>query len=1055
MPLAKALRLIAQKASTGLYYNSKLVSGKKVTVHIKNMPLSKALQKVLEGTSLKAVTSGRNITLRKKEISSINLMMVKLKKAAKQETVIGTVTDAQTGDPLVGVNILVVGTSSGTATDNKGQYSLQVKSLKDTLRFSYIGYQTKTVPIDGRTMVDVTLNSAVVAGNELVVVGYGKQKKSDLTGSVSTVKMVKAEAIPTTNVEEMLRGRVPGLKVTEVDPRPGGTSNILIRGRRSILGGNAPLFVVDGVPVDNINNINAEDIASIEVLKDASSEAIYGARGSNGVILVTTKRGEEGKIKVNYHGYYTIQKLTKNFDLYSPEGFAQLRREARRATHFIKTGHDEYLADSTIFSPFELESLAKHRFVNWQQLIMKNAMLTSHDLSMSGGTDKTKFYSSVRYFDQKGIIPTSGYNRGSFRFNLDQKISSKINVHADVSLMSGTQNIESKSLGFITISPLAKPFNNDGTLNEYPLGPASRTINPLWNIQNSKNQNKTRRFHINLVGKYDILKNLTYTLKTSLGRTGTDHGIYLTSKHSSGQNTNGKATITDGRGGEYLIDNILDYKFNIGTNNEFKITALQEASQTKNISTQTIGTDFSTDALGYNGLSGALNTQATRTGFRRRILSFMGRLRYSLYNRYLFTFTGRSDGSSVFAANKKRGFFPSAAFAWKMGQENFLKNINSIDQLKLRFSYGSVGNEAIDPYQTLGITNNFPYVFGGKTAAGYMPGNRLPNPHLTWETSTTFNTGLDFSLFQDRLSGTVEYYNTHTRDLLVDISLPGNTGYSSTITNGGESKNSGIDATVTGVIIRNKSLNWSVTANIAANKNEILKTGLVDQNGNPKDDIARNRFVGHPINVLYEKKYNGLFQNEKQIKNSAQKDQPNIIPGDIRVIDKNHDGQITEDDNFIINTAPNWFGSISTRLNYKGFDLMADIYVVAGAVKLNPYLSVYEDGGTLQGILNGIKVDYWTPEHHTKKYPRPQSATQSYLTSLAVQNASYVRLRTLTLGYTLPISIVQKINMQKLRVYITATNPITITKYKSWSPEVNPNSFPDAKAITFGLDIGF
>lgn len=1036
--LGHALKLIVNQVGDGLYYNAKLLPDKKITLHLKAVPLDKALKKVLTGTLLKAKISNQNITLQKRS----NL-------APEQKKVSGKVTSASNGNPLIGVNILVKGTNMGTTTDTKGHFSIAVPSLQDTLVFSYIGYKRSVIPINDRTKINIQMKPTTAALNKVVVVGYGTQKKRDLTGSVSSVKMKKAEVIPTTNVAEMLRGRVAGLKTTTIDPRPGGTSNILIRGRRSILGGNSPLFVVDGVPMKNINSINAEDIASIEVLKDASAEAIYGARGANGVILITTKRGTPGELRINYHGYYTIQKVTKNFELYSPKEFAQLRREAYRTTF----GH--YLKDSAIFSKFERESLKNNRFINWENLLLQNAKLTSHNLSVSGGNEKTQFYSSIRYFSQKGIVPTSGFKRGTFRLNLDQKLSDKINIQADVTLMTDKQNIESSTFHFISISPLAKAFKGDGSINKYPLGPNSTLINPLWNLKESANQAKNNSFSIHLVGNYQILKNLHYKLNTSFRQFNRNHNIYLTSKHGVGQYTNGKATVEHSRHKEYLIENILKYYFQIGEANQFAITAMQSVSQINYIHTQTIGTGFTSDLLGYNGLTGALHKLANRNGYRRRLLSFMGRVRYNLMNKYLFTLTGRSDGSSVFAENDKRGFFPSAAFAWKISAENFLKNNRFIDQLKLRLSYGSVGNEAIDPYQTLGIVNNYPYVFGGETAAGYMPGNRLPNPNLTWETSTTFNIGLDFALFRNRLSGTLEYYDTHTRNLLVDVSLPGNTGYSSIITNGGETRNHGFNATLRGDIFRNKDFNWSAALTFAANRNEILKTGLVDANGNPKDDIARNRFVGHPINVIYQKKFAGIFQSKEEIKNSAQKDQPNIVPGNIRVVDKNGDGKITDEDNFIFNTAPNWYGSFSTRLQFKGFDLMADLYFYEGATKLNPYLCVYSTGGTLQGALNGIKVPYYTPENPSKKWPIPESDQQPYLYALAVRNASYIRLRTLTLGYTFPSSLLDQIKIRKLRLYVTATNLFTITDYRSYSPEVNPGSYPESKAFTVGLNIGF
>ncbi|HET7118540.1 MAG TPA: SusC/RagA family TonB-linked outer membrane protein, partial [Hanamia sp.] len=887
----------------------------------------------------------------------------------------------------------------------------------------------------------------------VVVVGYGTQRKSDVSGSVAQVNVGRSTAaVPTTNVAEMLRGQAAGVQVTEVSARPGGTSNILIRGVHSILGGNAPLIVLDGFPIDNINDVNADDIASIDVLKDAAAQAIYGARAANGVILITTKRGKVGKMKVNYSGVLTTQKLHKNFDLYSGEEFAQLRREAQRTSN---APDFTYLADSVIFDDFELQSLKDKQFVNWEKLVLRTALLTNHNLSVSGGTENTKVFASASYFGQSGLIPSSGYQRGSFRVNLDQKINDKINFQTHINFLKDKQEIESSSLDFITISPLAKPYDSAGNLNEFPLGPNSLTVNPLWNIRESTNDLETNLYNVNLVFNYKIVKGLSYKLNTLISRTTTDQGIYLTSKHPQGVTPHGVATVANGLRNEYLIENIFNYDKNINENNRIEITGVQSVNEIFNSNTTTIGTEFPNDLLGYNGISDAINKNTTRTQVRRRLSSFMGRIRYNLMDKYLLVLTGRDDGSSVFAQNKKRAFFPAVSAAWKINNESFFDKVNGVNELKLRASYGSVGNQAIAPYQTLGTVGSFPYVFGGVIAGGNIPASDLPNPNLTWETSTTFNVGIDFGLWQNRLSGSIEYYNTHTRDLLVDVTLAGTTGYATTITNGGESKNDGIGIRLSGDIIRKKDFNWNVTAIFSANKNEILKTGIVDSAGNPKDDVARNRFVGHPIDVIYQKKFDGIFQTQAEIDKSAQATQAGIIPGSVRVVDLNGDGKIDDNDNYIFKSAPDWYGSLFTSLDYKGIELLADFYIVEGAKKLNPWLAQYEDGGTLQGILNGIKVPYWTPEHHSDSYPRPQATTPSNLFALAVKNASYVRLRTLSLGYNLPRNILSKAQLDNIKIYVTANNLFTITNYKSYSPEVNPDAFPDAKTFTFGLNVGF
>lgn len=963
----------------------------------------------------------------------------------------GTITDATTHQPLPGVNIVVKGSSHGTTSDADGQYAITIEDENATLVFSFIGYITQEVVVGSRATIDVVLATDITVLEEVMVVGYGTQLKSDIISSVATVDVDKATSFPTTNVSEMLRGQAAGVQITLTDARPGGSSNILIRGRNSIQGGNDPLFVLDGYPIADINDVNPDDITSIEVLKDAAAQAIYGARASNGVILITTRRGKQGSVTVNYHGYTSTSRLTKNFDRYSPLEFAQLRREAQRTTN---GGGVTYLDDDVIFTDFELEALQNNSFVDWEDLVLRNARINSHTLSLAGGSESSRIYSSLTYFEQQGLIPSSGYKRGSFRLNLDQKINDKFSVETNINILTDLQDIESSSLDFITLSPLAKPFDENGEIVKFPLGPNSLTVNPLWNIRESTNDLKTNSFYLNVAGKYQITDGLSYKLLTMVNRSASDQGIYLTRLHSQGVTPQGIATVSNGLREEYLIENILTYDRQIGTDHKLDLTAVQSVNQINDSKTITNGTTFANDLLGYDGIGDAINKNTMRDETQRRIFSLMGRVRYSLRDKYLLTATGRYDGSSVFAESSKWGFFPAVAAAWKIHNEPFLAGFSTLDELKLRVSYGAVGNQALAPYSTLGTVGYYPYVFSGATTAGNIPGGLLPNPNLTWETSSTFNVGFDLGFLNNRLTGSIEYYQTRTTDLLVDVSLSGTTGFSTTITNGGESQNKGLEILLTGQVIRNSDLNWSITTIFTRNRNEILKTGIVDDNGNPKDDIARRRFVGHPINVIYEKQFDGIFQSDEEIAASAQSSQAGVMPGSVRVVDTNEDGVITDDDNIIIAADPKWFGSISTNLQYKRFELYADLYAVHGATKSNHYLAQYETGGSLQGILNGIKVPYWTPENPSSDFPRPSAVTPSFLYSIAVQDASYIRLRAISLGYNLPEALLSKVRINSFKVYAMANNLFTITDYKSYSPEINPDSFPDAKSYTVGVKMG-
>ena len=971
---------------------------------------------------------------------------------SQNSSVSGIVVDSN-GIPLPGVNVLVKGMSIGASTDFDGYYNLEnLPNDATELIFSSVGMTTQEILIDGRTNINITLVDDLVSLDEIVVVGYGVQKKSDINGSVSVIDVDKAITQPTSDFSEMLRGQAAGVRITQNSARPGGSSNIVIRGRNSILGGNSPLFVVDGVPTDNIQDLNTDDIESIEVLKDASSQAIYGARASNGVILVTTKKANEGKLKVSFSSFVASETLQRNFELYNPPEWVQLRREAFRTAN--DNGQYEY--DDFVFSDLQIDVIQNGNYVNWEDLTMQDGQVFSNNLSLRGGDANTKTYINLGYFDHSGIIPGSNYKRGSIRAKLDQKVNDKFNLSANLYLTSRKENKESGSLNWTLLPPVAKAFDDDGEILRYPLGDF-QLYNPLWNMREYINDFESNKMSINLIGQYSISESLKYRMNAYFYRNNAFEGEYLTSKHQGGVASTGRATIINFSNKEYLIENILTYNKSFDEENNMDITFVQSINETGYSFTRTRATGFATDYLGYNGIQGAENNlQVIRNANERAILSFMGRLRYNLKDRYLLTATARYDGSSVFSQNNKWGFFPSVALGWKIHKEDFLNENSDINELKFRLSYGSVGNQAISPYQTLGIANQYLYVFGGETNVGYLPGTDLPNPNLRWETSTTLNAGLDFGFFKNILTGSIELYNTKTTDLLVNRTVAGSLGYNTTTYNVGETKNYGTEILLSADIIREENLSWNVTGTFANNKNEIVALyGEVDEFGNLMDDVSRERFIGHPINVIYQYAFDGIWQVGDDIANSHM---PDAQPGDIRVRDVSGpngvpDGELTADDKIIINQDPDWFGSISSSLKYKQFELFTDFYFVQGAKKSNSYLAAYEDGGTLQGNFNGIKVDYYTPENPSNTYPRPNRTTPSFLYALAVQDASFIKLRTLQLSYHMPESVVSFLNLDSFKIYASATNLITLTDYKSYNPEVNPGAYPDGREITVGIKL--
>lgn len=1069
--LRELLTGIEKQTDIRFVYSSRINITQPVITHLKNPSLYTLLTEVLKPLGIDYEVFDNRILLKKLKAREIteyeSLSPTPVRQA--ERTISGTVRDEQ-GEPLIGVSVSLKNTGRGTMTNAEGKYTIDVPDGQGVLVFSYLGFKKKEIPVPVGNVVDVVLEEDNRALDEIIVVGYGTEKRSDVTGALSKVDLDKAIAVPTTNVAEMLRGQAAGVQVTLGSARPGGSSNILIRGQKSISGGNDPLVVLDGFPIDNINDINPDDIASIEILKDASAQAIYGARAANGVILVTTKRGKDGKMQVGIHTYYTSQRLTKNFDMFTPEEFAQYRREAVRANN---PGGKDYSPDEVNFGGSaaapEYINYKAGNFADWEKIMMRTAITNSNTINISGGNEVTKIFSSLNYFTQAGLLPNSDYKRGAFRLNLNRKINRKIDVDMNLNLATDGQQRESSSLDFITISPFMGPYDLDGNLVFRLAGAnaSSSTINPLWNIREANNESKSSYYNLNLAGNYAITKTLSYRLNTLYNRKFMEDGTYRTRLHSEGIATNGAATLTNSSWEEFLIENILNFSPVINNTHKLDFTFVHSVNQRDYSSDYITGTQFSNDILGYDGITNALNFKVVRNEARRRLAGFLGRVRYNLSDKYLFTFTARQDGSSVFAQNNKWGFFPAGAFAWKIHNENFMENLDDVSELKFRLSYGSVGNQALGPYQTLGLVNNNSYVFGSILQGGNLPGGQLPNPNLTWETSTTFNAGLDFGFLKNRIMGTVEYYDMHTTNLLTDVPLGGMSGFSSMITNGGEIQNRGIEALLTGHILRDGPLKWSVTGSFTRNKNILLKSGITDEFGNPKDDISRNRFIGHGVNVLYTKLFDGIFQTDEEAKASAQGSKGGTIAnpfqsdatlhaGAIRVKDVNGDGVIDINDNVIINTAPDWFGSFSTNVSFKGFELMADIYTVQGVTKYNPYLGQFNEGGYNTAVRNGIKRDYWTPENPSNTYPRPNYSTKAAnVEILGVADASYVRLRTLSLAYNIPPYLVRKANLNHVKVYVTGTNLWTITDYKSYSPENNPNDFPDAKGFTMGLNLSF
>ena len=982
--------------------------------------------------------------------------------------------------PIIGAGVIVKGTNEGTTTDADGHFTLTVPE-KGRLEISCLGYESREVTVPEDNYLEIFLEPETLLLDQLVVVGYGSMKKSDLATSVASVNTDDMKIFPAASAAEMLRGRAAGVTVTSASGRPGSTPSITIRGTRSISASNSPLYIIDGSVASDTEfaMMNSDDIESIEILKDAASQAIYGARASDGVILVTTKRGKAGVNEITYNGYVGIQTLYRNFDYYNADEYLALRREA--VAHDMGVIDATTLPISTVLSDEVMAEVYKSgEFVDWEKLMFKKAALYhSHELNFRGGTDKLKAMASVGYFSQDGMMRiNSGYQRLSARVNLDYQVRKWLKLGVNTSYGFSKRIIENGAYyQFITRSPLSDIRDENGAY--IPYINSNKDTNPIYSALHDSHDTKSNNYRINAFADITPFKGFTYRFNVSYYNRVNEEGRSRDSYYPNGGG--GTASVDNSTNTQILIENSIRYDVPIkNENHKLNITAVQSIDKSSH---KTLG--YSVNNLPvdktYNFIANGEVTGQRRIYSKNNLVSFMLRLQYNLMERYLFNVACRRDGSSRFGTDSKWGTFPSVAFAWRLSQEKFLKNADWLNNLKIRASYGIVGNQnGIDNYTTLGIAKKMPGEFGDVYYLGYLPGSELPNKNLKWEQSGTVNVGIDFGFLNNRISGTLEYYNTRTTDLLVSRAINASLGYTSMLDNLGETRTDGIDFNANFDIIRSEKVNWSIAATVSQFRNRIIKIDdSVDENGNYMSQPGNGWIIGAPINVYYDYKAEGVYQYDdfnvfsdrgnlyyelKPVIDSDGDGVPDAVlqrndlvePGSVKIADVNGDGKITEDDRIVYKRDPDAVFSVSTNLSFYGFDFYMDWYAVAGGYVLNPLMYDGEYGGNLRGRANGMKVDYWTPYNPTNSFPRPTFGSDiPFLKSMAYQKASYVRLRTLQLGYTLPKKALSKIHISNLRFYVTATNLLTFTRVKSYSPEVTGNMYPEARQTVFGVNLSF
>ncbi|MDR2681410.1 MAG: TonB-dependent receptor [Tannerella sp.] len=992
-----------------------------------------------------------------------------------QTTIQGIVFDKRDNVPITGAAVLIKGgkTDAGTVTDIDGRFEINVPSLPATIVVSYIGYRQEEIDIYEKPdeAILIPLQESLNTLNEVVVIGYGTQKRSDFTGSVTTVPSVSLNQI-TSSFERTLQGAVSGVQITQNSGQPGGSTSIRIRGSNSINGGNEPLFVIDGFPVYNDNSlvssnavsggdinalasINPSDVESIDVLKDASATAIYGSRGANGVIMITTKKGKAGKSVVAYDVSYGEQRVIHPIEVITDsKAWARVRNDAR-----VNAGKKPFYTEEQI--------AALPKGTDWQKAGFRNALIRNHQLSVSGGNENTRYAISGNYFDQEGVLKNTDFKRYSARINLDQQVFTRLKVGTSLTASRVQSQIADGGVvrALLLMPPVVSVRDASGEYTyqsefESPLG------NPVATLEKEINHSTTYRLFGNIYGEYDFGKGLSAKVSFGTDVITNKENRFIPSSIYQGANStaDSKATVGSKTSFSWLNENTVSYAKTIRNIHSFTLLGgyTQQAFRSERVLAGSQG--FVTDLLTYNDLgSGSIYNQPGSSSSEWALNSVLGRINYAYKSTYYVTVTARADGSSRFGKNEKWGYFPSAALAWNLTNASFVKLPKTITNLKLRASAGITGNQEIGQYNSLSTLADNLYYFGGSPAVGFSP-NRIGNPDLGWEKTAQYDAGIDISFFKDRLTVVVDWYYKKTTDLLLNVPLPYTTGQSEVLLNYGSVANKGFELE-TGTNLQFGKVSWDGNLTYSVNRNKVLSLGKDSKEEYIISGVSIAE-VGQPLGSFYGLKADGVFQSDDDIANLPvylTKNQP----GDQRYVDINHDNKITAADDRVIigNAEPDFIGGFINNFGYRNFDL--NIFF-QGSYGNQVYNRNKEQLEILSGQQNVsvTALDRWTPENQGNEVPRAYEDPAVVINSRNVEDASYLRLKELSFGYTLPRKLISKWSISSLRIYVSAQNLITLTRYSGFDPEVSTNqatinqgidnqSYPNAKSIYGGLSIKF
>jgi len=970
--------------------------------------------------------------------SLFSMLLLSANTFAQNITVRGKVLK-EDGQPVARASVTVKGSGTGVASNDLGEFQLSAPA-NATLVISALDFTTQEINVNNQTDITIRLVSTEKTLGEVIVTGYGiTQRKKDITGSVVSVNEKTLDEVPAINVAMALQGRAAGVDIARTGVRPGSAAQIRIRGNRSLTGSNDPLLVVDGFPYfGSVNDLNVDDIANIDILKDASATAIYGSQGSNGVLIITTKKGRVGKPVVGYNVSMGWSEVMDKFPLFNASEFYAFKSEARY-------GASNATAPAQ-FTPAELAGQAAGTNTDWQSTLYRKGFIQNHDLNLSGGTDQTQYGLGLSYLSQEGVIPLVDFSRYSLRATIDQKIGKRVKIGLNTMNTLSYTNGDGVNPMFntLSLSPLVSIYNPDGTVNIQPMvghQDVGVRLNPLTLTRENAVFDRRRRLRTynTLYGEVMITNDLKYRFNAMVDFRQENYGTYraantiLTSASSTPFLSN-TASVSDGEAWNYDIYHQVTYDKKIADKHRINLTGLFEVQEAESRNTQFSGVGIpadyvqNTNAALYASVITAGANPGQNAYSRSGLVSYMARLNYTFNEKYNLTATYRRDASSRLSDDNQWTDYPAFAASWNAGEESFLNGVSWISNLRVRAGWGKSANQAVQPYATQGSLALNNYSFGATNAQGFYV-SVLPNPGLKWETTTTTNFGLDFGLFKNRLSGSIDIYDTKTENILVRKSLPTSNGVDAIITNAASTSSHGVEVVLSAVPIDTKTgFRWVIDANWSMNREEIT---ALEEPGKTQD-IGNGWFVGQPLTVIYDFKKIGIWQ-EKDAALVATYGAPQAV-GRIRVEDRNNDNKIDANDMQVVGTfQPKWVAGLTNRFTYKSFDLSVVAFARWGATAVATYFQS-NNGGTGgyaffgQARGNQWKVDYWTKTNATNAFPHPegQALNDNYASTLGYYDATFIKVRSINIGYQIPSRFLSKAGITSCRVFATVINPFII-----------------------------